>query len=236
MPGNAEATSTYLDSDGIRTSTQVRFGRCEDFIAKLRRDRETEAGYQTEDRESDWSDSNPSQATRADWTGGAGDAATQQQPAAMIEDGIESTRNLALDGDEMNNGRVASPIDGTGGDCSFRTNGVRRKKRQKNPDNKSHGHLSVASKKFLFPAVLLLLVASFTSNLVVTAEEDRRHAANARGGDDENAGGPLERILQEEHKSSGLFDHSNRTSGLNEGLKGGAERQANGGGVDEAWL
>ncbi|EJK68481.1 hypothetical protein THAOC_10331 [Thalassiosira oceanica] len=119
--------------------------------ATLCTDRETEAGYQTEDRESDWSDwscwkvgrrdevlynmdSNPSQATRADWTGGAGDAATQQQPAAMIEDGIESTRrNLALDGDELNNGRVASSIDGTGGDCSFRTNGVRRKKRQKNP-------------------------------------------------------------------------------------------------------
>ena len=166
--------------------------------------------------------------------GVAGEAASHSSSLAEIEDGIESTRNMAreIDGDELINGRVELSIDGTGGDYSFRTNGARRKK-QKNPNNSSRAR-GVGNGRSSVPAVLLLLVASFTSNLVVTAEENGRHAAHE---DEKDAGGPFERILQEEQVPNGLFDYFNQISGSNEAeSEGSAERQTNGGGVEEAWL
>ena len=158
--------------------------------------------------------------------------------AILTEGGLESMRIMALEVDDgPNSGRAVSSIDGTGRDSSFRANGARRQKRR---SCAGHGRLSAVSKvKFsaFFPAVLLLLVASFTSNVVVTAEEDRGHAANTRGGGDEYAGGSFERNLQEEHEPSGLFDNFDPTSGLNEAeSEGGAVRQANGSDVDQAWL
>ncbi|EJK45921.1 hypothetical protein THAOC_35440, partial [Thalassiosira oceanica] len=121
---------------------------------------------------------------------------------------------------------------------------VRRKKQRKNSASRASGgnkRLRTAAdlnSSTNFPlVVLLLLSSSFTTNLAVTAERDGRHTANyVNDGDGDTGAGSFERILQGEDETSGLFDHSNQPSGLNEGAAaaesaGGAE-PASGGGVD----